>query len=182
LPRIENRKLIIIVFVGLFLFFQILAIVLTKSLRRDLSQFEKAAGQVSKPQIPTDPSPKKSLLAPAEKKVRHHLIPADPRDYGFEVYSEETKPKVQEEWDILIRGALKTVELSLPEEKEKAMCSIEISREEYDKRMQDLDERMESFKEKLKKNPQDKEAANRLEKLQILKSLSKVLRKDLINK
>ena len=177
-----NRKLIIIL-IGLFLFFQILAFVLTKSLRRDLSKFdEQALRRIRKPQTSAIVPVPKHLSAPKEKKVRHRLIPVDPRDYGCEVYSESTKPKTQEEWDILIRGALKVSELSLPEEKKKAMQTIKMSAQEYDKRMQELEERMGTFKEKLKKGPQDKEASDRLEKLQILKALSKTLKQDVIAK
>ena len=180
---IKNKQLIVLITaIGLLLFSQVISFLVNKSMQQNLDQ----SMQVFEPQVAAIVPQSESIvsLMPSswvEEKTEPRLTPADPSDYGFIVYSEDTKPKTEEEWGILIRGALASSELSLREEKKKVMGTAKVSLAEYNERMQQIDEQVEILKQRLQDNPEEQEAREYLENLGILKALSKAIKYDVVS-
>ncbi|MDD2689602.1 MAG: hypothetical protein PHT41_05595 [Candidatus Omnitrophica bacterium] len=109
--------------------------------------------------------------------VRPRITPSRPQDYGILVTNQGEGPKTQEEWDSFFSKKIQGLK---SQSSTQAWNNVQknIEKESPNKRQENLvklEERIKKIESELKKNPQNKEAQDRLQRLIMLKSIAKEL-------
>ncbi len=123
-------------------------------------------------------------VAPAEaKKIQVNkepdvLTPANPEDYGMVVINESNKPRTQEDWDRLLIDKIRDVKSELSAQQvEEVKAKIQEDPQKTQEKLKKIDEAIAKCNEALKKDPSSAELRNKLDRLMMLKSISKELPK-----
>lgn len=115
------------------------------------------------------------------QQAKHKLVVSNPADYGIVITSRADEPKTQLQWDIFID---KIVTKSGVLEEKKVQPFFEesqITPDNYQQRIQGLDERINDYKATIENNPSDKITENHLQDLYALKAITKNLAKKLVS-
>ncbi|MFA5060306.1 MAG: hypothetical protein WC676_06745 [Candidatus Omnitrophota bacterium] len=113
------------------------------------------------------------------KSQKRKLVPVDPKKYGFEVRSKENAPRTQLEWDIQVEKITEKSGLLKNKKIKDAIKESPSTIEQYQKNVDAFDERIKYYEELKHSNPSDQQAEEMLQNLYRLKSVSKVLEKDI---
>lgn len=122
-----------------------------------------------KVQIPQPP-------APGPEK-RRELVPDNPADYGMVVIPEGNAPMSQLEWDRIISQKIEDSKSQVPDEDwRKAVDFIKEDASKTAEKIKLIDVKMQTYEEAIRANPNDEDIKGRLERLKMLKSISKKMR------
>ncbi len=119
-----------------------------------------------------------SEIVPEIKKeeIATRLIPSRPEDYGMVVTRESDKPKTQAEWDKFFHRKLSEVKSQISlETLAKIKNKIEEDPAKREEKMEKIDKSFQQCQELLKKDPDNEEVKEKLERLMMLKSIAKEL-------
>ncbi len=114
-----------------------------------------------------------------EEKVRIKqepsvLVPANPEDYGMVVIDENNKPRTQEDWDRLIIGRIRDAKFELTaQQTEELRAKIQEDPQKTQEKLKKIDEAIAKCYEILRGDPLNQDARDKLDRLMMLKSISK---------
>jgi len=106
------------------------------------------------------------------------LTPANPEDYGMVVINEGNKPRTQEDWDRLLMDRIRDAKSELSaQQTEELKAKIQEDPQKTQEKLKKIDEVIAKCNEALKKDPSNTDVRNKLDRLMMLKSISKELPK-----
>ncbi|MCX5705581.1 MAG: hypothetical protein NTZ92_05965 [Candidatus Omnitrophica bacterium] len=104
------------------------------------------------------------------------LVPANPEDYGMTVIDETNKPRTQEDWDRLLTARIRDVKSELTaQQMEEVKAKIQEDSQKTQEKLKKIDEVIAKCNEILKSDPSNQDARDKLNRLMMLKSISKEL-------
>ncbi len=160
-----KKQIIILLSLGLLF---ILGIILFS-----LYQSNKISREISPERVSEgEPVPKTSAAS-----ARPRITPSRPEDYGILVIRPGEEPKTQEEWDRFFSKKIQELKSQSPAQTWNKVQE-DIEKESPKKRQENLaklEDKIKKIELELKKNPQNKEAQERLQRLMMLKSIQKEL-------
>lgn len=109
--------------------------------------------------------------------VKRRIIPSRPQDYGILVTEKGEEPKTQGEWDSFFSKKIQGLR-SQASVQNWSNIQKDIEKESPAKRQENLarlEEKIKKIESELKKNPRNKEAQERLQRLMMLKSIAREL-------
>ena len=112
-----------------------------------------------------------------EKEITRKLTPSRPEDYGMIVTSDFDKPKMQEEWNDLLHTKLSEIRNQIPpQDIKKIKDKIKEESENIQDKLSKIDKGIQDCHEILQREPDNKDAQEKLERLMILKGLAEGLK------
>jgi len=111
----------------------------------------------------------------ATKRPRR-LIPSRPEDYGMIVIDENNKPQAQEGWDNLLSPKFEELKAKAPPERwDKIKEKIREEPQKTQEKLKQIDDSIKQYQEILRQDPNNQEIKGKLERLMMLKSITKEL-------
>jgi len=168
-----NSDRAIILVIGLILFTNFTNQIINALITQDSKMI--ASPLTTAQQTPTDINPSKRKIVQSEKK-RYPLVPDDPAKYGIISQSKGEIPRTQLEWDMFMDKAIVKSKILEDENAKPAIEKMTKTPADFQKREEEVENNIARFEQKLKENPDDEDALQRLQTLYMLKSLGKTLK------
>lgn len=159
------------VMISFFIIFRLINQSIENQLAIQLQKIKKELSQKDPVQIPIQNT----------KKQKRPLSPSDLTSYQIIPHRKSRLFKNQQYWNVMTRNALQQSGIIDNIQTEGIFKGIEKTPEQFKKQIRQIDGRIRKYKQKIRNNPNDEHAKQKLQNLYMIKSTVKALKETIVS-